>query len=95
MIVTIVLLEVGNCFPNQEIEWRSKTKEPGEGVTHQAGFLAKGNPATKAARIPMQIKSWLTEPSVPRISVGEICKVQEVHLVKMFVYYKREQQVFF
>uniref|UniRef100_A0A0A9CSF5 Uncharacterized protein n=1 Tax=Arundo donax TaxID=35708 RepID=A0A0A9CSF5_ARUDO len=26
-------------------------------VLHQAGFPAKGSPANKAARIPMQIKS--------------------------------------
>lgn len=40
---------------------------------YHRGFPAKGNPATKAARIPMHINSWFTDPSVPRISVGEIC----------------------
>jgi len=41
---------------------------------YHEGFPANGNPATNAKSIPMQIKSWLTEPSAPRISVGEICK---------------------
>ena len=40
--------------------------------TYQAGFRTKGNPATNAVRIPTHIKSWFTDPSVPRISVGEI-----------------------
>lgn len=35
----------------QKQEKRTRTK------THQAGFPARGNPATRAARIPMQIKS--------------------------------------
>lgn len=39
---------------------------------YHSGFPAKGNPATNAARIPIHIKSWFTDPSAPRISVGEI-----------------------
>lgn len=39
---------------------------------YHKGFAAKGNPATSAARIPIHIKSWFTDPSAPRISVGEI-----------------------
>jgi len=35
----------------QKNKWMRKWK------THQAGFPAKGNPANKAARIPMQINS--------------------------------------
>lgn len=42
---------------------------------HHKGFPAKGNPATKAMRIPMQMKSWLMDPSAPRISVGDIWKL--------------------
>jgi hypothetical protein len=41
------------------------------------GFPAKGNPATNAARIPIHINSWFTDPSAPRISVGEICNLKE------------------
>ena len=43
---------------------------------YHKGFPAKGSPANNAARIPTQIKSWLTEPSAPRISVGEIYKAE-------------------
>lgn len=39
---------------------------------YHKGFPAKGNPATNAERIPIQINSWLADPSVPRISVGDI-----------------------
>lgn len=39
---------------------------------YHKGFPAKGNPATNAARIPIQTNNWLIDPSVPRISVGEI-----------------------
>ena len=46
------------------------------GGNYHKGFPAKGSPTNNATRIPTQIKSWLTEPSAPRISVGEICKAQ-------------------
>ena len=39
---------------------------------YHRGLPAKGKPATSAARIPIHMKSWFTDPSAPRISVGEI-----------------------
>lgn len=47
-------------------------------TTYHVGFPSRGKPATSAARIPIHIKSWLTDPSAPRISVGEICRLKEI-----------------
>lgn len=39
---------------------------------YHRGFDSNGTPATNAARIPTQMNSWLINPRVPRISVGDI-----------------------
>lgn len=43
-----------------------------KGFTYHRGFAARGNPAIKAASIPIHMNNWFTDPSAPRISVGDI-----------------------
>eukprot|EP00959_Pyramimonas_sp_CCMP1952_P107046 2237737-Pyramimonas_sp.AAC.1 len=38
---------------------------------HQPGSAANGSPAISAARMPMQMESWLRDPRAPRTEGGD------------------------